>query len=80
MTLAELFGSKSFEPTYCWQDREIRFDSRPPDTECRKGEELIDTLVRAGGGGGTEAGRQVTHAFPPQYVGGLRMPCVACVG
>lgn len=35
---------KTFEPSYIWQDREIRFDAAPVDLECRKGEDIIEAL------------------------------------
>ena len=41
-----LFG-KSQNAPYVWQDREVRFDSPISALECRPGETVIDTLVRA---------------------------------
>lgn len=35
-----------------WQDREIRFDAPPRDLACRRGEEVLDFLVRRPGGRG----------------------------
>lgn len=44
--MAEVFtGAK--EHNACWQDREIRFDAAKADLELRKGEFIIDILVRA---------------------------------
>lgn len=37
---------KGLEPSYIWQDREIRFDANPAELECRRGEVLIEALVR----------------------------------
>lgn len=39
----------SVEIPPCWQDRELRFDLTTADLDCRKGEELLDTLVRTKG-------------------------------
>eukprot|EP01032_Pedospumella_encystans_P038536 gene38536-43662_t len=29
---------------YIWQDREIRFDSKPQLLQCRRGEQIIDSI------------------------------------
>ena len=29
---------------YVWQDRELRFDSKPPLLACRRGEKIIDSI------------------------------------
>ena len=44
--LDELFGggSKQWEPDYCWQDREIRFDVHPRELKCRPSEDIIETM------------------------------------
>lgn len=43
--MAEVFtGGKDHNA--CWQDREIRFDAFKADLELRKGEFIIDILVR----------------------------------
>jgi hypothetical protein len=31
---------------YIWQDREIRFDSKPALLQCRKGEQIIGESLR----------------------------------
>ena len=45
-TIAEaLFGKKAEGAP--WQDREIRFDVTQADLACRKGEDVLEYLVRA---------------------------------
>lgn len=40
-----LFGTGEQEQQeFVWQDREIRFDSKPQTLACRKGEKLIDSI------------------------------------
>ena len=29
---------------YIWQDRDVRFDSKGPLLDCRKGEKIIDSI------------------------------------
>lgn len=36
-------GITKSQNDYVWQDREIRFDSRPNTLACRKGEQIIGT-------------------------------------
>ncbi len=40
----QIFGKKAEE--FLWQDREIRFDLPPVDLQCRRGENVLHTLVR----------------------------------
>lgn len=44
--LEDLFSSspKQWEPEYCWQDREIRFDVHPKELKCRPSEDIIETM------------------------------------
>lgn len=48
-SLAEaLFGRGRPEaPVEVWQDREVRFDAPAADLACRRGEEVLDYMVRA---------------------------------
>jgi hypothetical protein len=49
-SLAEsLFGRRA-EPEV-WQDREVRFDLGPAELQCRRGEEVLDYLVRSAASG-----------------------------
>jgi hypothetical protein len=40
-----LEGITKHQNDYIWQDREIRFDSRPHTLACRKGETIIGTAL-----------------------------------
>lgn len=42
--MASLFGRV---PEEVWQDREIRFDAPPAQLQPRRGEEVLETLVRS---------------------------------
>ena len=42
-----LFGKSGPQAAFVWQDREVRFDSPISALQCRPGETVIDTMVRA---------------------------------
>ena len=57
-------GPRPWEPEYCWQDREIRFDVNPKELMCRASEVDAEILVRATGRGPRQGGtKQLNSAF-----------------
>lgn len=41
-----IFGSPKDKADAIWQDREIRFDVPGAELDCRRGEAIVETLVR----------------------------------